>query len=66
MKKCAGQVVILGDTCDAATMVPLAQDADVVVHEATNTLLYPIDQVSDYTRLVKSIFLIERWDAQVL
>ena len=29
------KVVIVGDTCDASTLVPLAENADLVVHEAT-------------------------------
>ena len=31
----ARKVVVLGDNCDASCMVPLAQHADVVLHEAT-------------------------------
>jgi ribonuclease BN (tRNA processing enzyme) len=27
------KVIILGDTCDASSMVPFAQGADLVVHE---------------------------------
>ncbi|CAM9487862.1 unnamed protein product, partial [Hapterophycus canaliculatus] len=42
------KVVILGDTCDAGSMVPLAIGADVVIHEATNTLLPPLDQGKTY------------------
>eukprot|EP00293_Proteomonas_sulcata_P021035 CAMPEP_0184316370 /NCGR_PEP_ID=MMETSP1049-20130417/89619_1 /TAXON_ID=77928 /ORGANISM="Proteomonas sulcata, Strain CCMP704" /LENGTH=209 /DNA_ID=CAMNT_0026635311 /DNA_START=240 /DNA_END=869 /DNA_ORIENTATION=- len=37
------KVVILGDTCDAQEMVPMAQEADVVVHEATNAWIPFLD-----------------------
>lgn len=38
------KVVLCGDTADCRTLVALARDADVVVHEATNTYLPGIDK----------------------
>lgn len=37
------KIVICGDTADARALTKLAQDADVVVHEATNTYLAGVD-----------------------
>lgn len=50
------QVVVLGDTCDAGSMVPLALGADVVVHEATNTFLSPQDQVRIVFHFLRAAF----------
>lgn len=38
------KVVICGDTCDSRALLKLAQGADVVVHEATNTYLPGVDK----------------------
>jgi ribonuclease Z len=42
------KVVILGDTCDASSMVPFAAGADLVVHEATNAWIPGLDDKSPY------------------
>jgi len=41
------KIVILGDTCNADAMIPLAQGADVVVHEATNAWIPQLDDKSE-------------------
>ncbi|CAM9190123.1 unnamed protein product [Chrysoparadoxa australica] len=42
------KVAILGDTCDASAALELAQGADLVVHEATNTHMLPFDGSRKY------------------
>jgi len=41
------KIVICGDTADSRALEGLARDADVVVHEATNTFLFGIDKDGD-------------------
>jgi ribonuclease Z len=43
------KVVICGDTCDSRAMIKLGQDADVVIHEATNSYLPGVDSKRDIT-----------------
>jgi ribonuclease Z len=40
------KVVVLGDTCGSDLMIPIAMDADVLVHEATNAHL-PVSGVNN-------------------
>jgi ribonuclease Z len=47
------KVVICGDTCSSRAMVKLAYDADVIVHEATNTFLAGVDRSDLNQRLVE-------------
>jgi ribonuclease BN (tRNA processing enzyme) len=43
------KVVICGDTCDSRALDKLAQDATVVIHEATNAFLPGVDKNKDTT-----------------
>jgi ribonuclease Z len=38
------KLVVMGDTCAGEMMVPLAMDADVLIHEATNAWLRELDK----------------------
>jgi len=37
------KLVVMGDTCSGEFMAPLAMDADVIIHEATNAWLKEMD-----------------------
>ena len=45
------KVVVLGDTCDPTNLLPLSQDATVVVHEATNAYIPELDKEMSYESL---------------
>jgi len=43
------KIVILGDTSDASALIPLSQNATVVVHEATNAYIPHLDAGMSFT-----------------
>lgn len=45
------KIVVGGDTADCRSLVKLARDADLVIHEATNTFLKGIDRDTDMTNV---------------
>lgn len=47
------KVVVCGDTADARALTKLAQGADVVIHEATNTYLAGVDKDTDMNMVTK-------------
>lgn len=53
------KIVIMGDTCTGEHMIPLAKDADVVIHEATNAYFPEMDggRFSSYDQLERDTFL---------
>lgn len=51
------KVVVCGDTADARALTKLAEGADVVIHEATNTYLPGIDKGSDVSMVTKDTMI---------
>lgn len=47
------KIVVCGDTADCRSLERLAQDADVLIHEATNTFLQGIDKDSNLKMITR-------------
>lgn len=45
------KIVIMGDTSDSSKLIPLSQNADVVIHEATNAYIPELDPGMSYASL---------------